>query len=682
MQEQVLALDSTRDRGRPRPTRQREPPARRQGRHSRLPRGAPLGARRRRVHRDLRRDHHARSRRRMAQRRDVSPDGPGQGSGRPLSLAGQGRAAPHRAVLEPRRGVRGRDVLGHRSRALHRRLSDVPQDRLRAGLRRRPDGAPGGAGEGRGDEPCLSGARRDRGRRHHPAGFSEARGTVRRVHWVLRPSRGPGVPRPREGRSPSRQPDPHSRAHGRLPGERELDTVLRRAVGADLERSRSARRPRYPRGLLASRRGGRLGHDGGLARAALRRPRGSGAGAGRPVSGRRVLREVDHRRGRGRRSLEHESSHLGDVHALQPRRGYRHPAQHLVDLARPDAEPSRRAALRLQGVDQRLHGAPLHQAVLEADEDPSVRVRECRGTLGSARLHRPAPAIVGAGRLNAGNSEPQPPATRMREVWGEAVRVPPSEKIPVVTRYAKRGVWGEAVRVPPSEKIPVVTRYAKRGVWGEAERVPPSENRTGPPNFMIVLAILIGLLAATTADAQLPKQVTLATNPPGTAYYAVASGLAKVVSSHAGYQMVVQPYTGTSTMLPLLNTGEVDFGLVNAVDLGLAYRGPSFKIGGRNPDPHSPHLRLVMRGSPLMVGLLVRKDSPIKVARDIKGKRMTGEYPAHLAVWYNMFGHLSSAGLTWSDVKVVPVPAVNDGVDALLQGRAEVTQHALNSAKG
>ena len=219
----------------------------------------------------------------------------------------------------------------------------------------------------------------------------------------------------------------------------------------------------------------------------------------------------------------------------------------------------------------------------------------------------------------------------------------------------------------------MVTRNASEGGWGEAA--------TGPPNFMIFLAILIGLLAATTADAQLPKQVTLATNPPGTAYYAVASGLAKVVSSHAGYQMVVQPYTGTSTMLPLLNTGEVDFGLVNAVDLGLAYRGPSFKIGGRNPYPHAPNLRLVMRGSPLMVGLLVRKDSPIKVARDIKGKRMTGEYPAHLAVWYNMFGHLSSAGLTWSDVKVVPVPAVNDGVDALLQGRAEVTQHALNSAK-
>jgi TRAP-type uncharacterized transport system substrate-binding protein len=32
-------------------------------------------------------------------------------------------------------------------------------------------------------------------------------------------------------------------------------------------------------------------------------------------------------------------------------------------------------------------------------------------------------------------------------------------------------------------------------------------------------------------------------------------------------------------------------------------------------------------------------------------------------------------------VKVVPVPAVNDGVDALVQGRADVSMHALNSAK-
>ena len=195
------------------------------------------------------------------------------------------------------------------------------------------------------------------------------------------------------------------------------------------------------------------------------------------------------------------------------------------------------------------------------------------------------------------------------------------------------------------------------------------------------LLVAVALLALGPAAAQTPKSVTLGTNPPGTIFYTVASGLAKVVSGAAPFQMTLQPYAGTSTFLPLLNSGEMEFGVVNAVDMGLTYRGSNFKVGGRNPFPHAPNVRLVMRGAPLLVGLLVRKDSPIKNVYDVKGKRMTGEYPAHLAVWYNMFGHLASAGMAWDDVKVVPVPAVNDGVDALVQGRADVTEHALNAAK-
>jgi uncharacterized protein len=114
----------------------------------------------------------------------------------------------------------------------------------------------------------------------------------------------------------------------------------------------------------------------------------------------------------------------------------------------------------------------------------------------------------------------------------------------------------------------------------------------------------------------------------------------------------------------------------------MAYQGPKrLKVGGKNDFPHSPDTRLVMRGAPLIIALLVKKDSPLKSVHDLKGKRVTGEYPAHQAVWFNMFGLLASAGLTWKDVNVVPVPAVNDGIDALVQGRAEVTAGALNMAK-
>src|SRR3990172_13142571 len=98
--------------------------------------------------------------------------------------------------------------------------------------------------------------------------------------------------------------------------------------------------------------------------------------------------------------------------------------------------------------------------------------------------------------------------------------------------------------------------------------------------------------------------------------------------------MVVQPYTGTSTFLPLLNSGEIDFGINNAVDMALSYQGPQrLMIGGRNPFQHTPNVRLVMRGSLLMVALLVRKDSSIKTIFDIRGKRLTGEYPAQLSNW-------------------------------------------------
>ena len=147
-------------------------------------------------------------------------------------------------------------------------------------------------------------------------------------------------------------------------------------------------------------------------------------------------------------------------------------------------------------------------------------------------------------------------------------------------------------------------------------------------------------------------------------------------------QSIVQPYTGSSTFMPLLDSGELDFGIVNAVEMNLGYQGPAkLKISGKNPLPHVPNTRLIMRGSPLSVSLVVRKDSPIKTVHDIKGKRVTGEYPANIAIWYHVYTELANAGLTWDDVKIVPVPAVNDGVDALVQGRADVSNHAIGVAK-
>jgi TRAP transporter TAXI family solute receptor len=206
----------------------------------------------------------------------------------------------------------------------------------------------------------------------------------------------------------------------------------------------------------------------------------------------------------------------------------------------------------------------------------------------------------------------------------------------------------------------------------------------GNPRWLTVASVVFALALPLhfTHAQQSASSVAIGSNPPGSLFYAVASGLAKVISESSSIRAQVQPHAGTSTFLPLIDSGELDLGVVNAVDMGLAYQGPNrLKVGGRNPFPHVPNTRLIMRGSPLRSSLIVRKDSPIKTIADVKGKRVTGEYPAQLAVWYNVFGALSNGGLSWNDVKVVPVPAVNEGVDALVQGRADVTTHAIGSAK-
>jgi len=193
-----------------------------------------------------------------------------------------------------------------------------------------------------------------------------------------------------------------------------------------------------------------------------------------------------------------------------------------------------------------------------------------------------------------------------------------------------------------------------------------------------LIAALV-LLLASVAAAQ--PAANMGTNPPGSILYVVGGAIAKVAADAGTAKLTVQPYSGTSTFLPMLESGELELGVNNAVDVGLAFNGPTYKIGGRNPFPHTPGLRLVMRSAPLMVAPVVRRDSPIKTIHDVKGKRLTGEYPANLAIWYNVFGELSSAGLAWKDVRVIPVAGLNEGVDALIQGRADVSTYGLNGAK-
>ncbi|MGH7003866.1 MAG: TAXI family TRAP transporter solute-binding subunit, partial [Alphaproteobacteria bacterium] len=189
-------------------------------------------------------------------------------------------------------------------------------------------------------------------------------------------------------------------------------------------------------------------------------------------------------------------------------------------------------------------------------------------------------------------------------------------------------------------------------------------------------------LAAGAAAQNLPPTVTLGTSQTGTLQHGVATGLAKVASAKIGSTVVVQPFSGATTALPLVESGEIDLGLAPSVDVGMSFYGPDhLKIGGVNPYPRAPRVRLVMAGSPLIASLVVKKDSPIKSAKDLKGRRIAGEFRASLGAYINTYVHLASANLTWKDVTVVPFSGLNDALDALVQGRVEATVYGVGGAR-
>ena len=67
-------------------------------------------------------------------------------------------------------------------------------------------------------------------------------------------------------------------------------------------------------------------------------------------------------------------------------------------------------------------------------------------------------------------------------------------------------------------------------------------------NFFYGLIVTFLFTATSANGQQLPKSINIGANPPGSLFYALASGLAKVISDSAAMQAQVQPYTGTSTL--------------------------------------------------------------------------------------------------------------------------------------
>ena len=196
----------------------------------------------------------------------------------------------------------------------------------------------------------------------------------------------------------------------------------------------------------------------------------------------------------------------------------------------------------------------------------------------------------------------------------------------------------------------------------------------------LAAVLSLGLLGACEpsggdgAPAAAAGSVTIGSNPAGTHVYAVAAGFAKVVQERTGMRATMRPYAGSSVYLPMLQRGEIAFGLNTGIDSYLAYRGlPPYS------EPMD-RLRAVGVAFPLPIMYMVRADSGLTRIEDLRGKRVVIAFRSNAALEQLHTAILATGGLTPEDVTPVVVAGLPDAMRMLTEGRADAVPTGLDTA--
>lgn len=222
----------------------------------------------------------------------------------------------------------------------------------------------------------------------------------------------------------------------------------------------------------------------------------------------------------------------------------------------------------------------------------------------------------------------------------------------------------------PSDHAPPASRC--RSEVDEAQQVQASPFFS-PRVGVILTAFLLLFIVTCTEPSSVGDDsfqiVNLGTHGLGTVLNVVGTGMAAVLSENLSLEFRALATSGPTEWLPMIVSGEVEFGVLNVWDSRAAWRGDSIyrELSGGQGFP----IRLIAGGNRALAGIVVAEDSGIREVTELKGKRFVGNYTGAAGLTAEAQALLANHGLTYEDVSVVTVPGVSAGVRAVLEGRAD-----------
>lgn len=138
----------------------------------------------------------------------------------------------------------------------------------------------------------------------------------------------------------------------------------------------------------------------------------------------------------------------------------------------------------------------------------------------------------------------------------------------------------------------------------------------------ILLVICFHFFAANAISAT--KVVSFATKPMGGTFFYVAAGMSSIFSKYANLKVRVEPTRGIKEWGPLMEAGQVELAMDNAVASGGAFRALGlWKVGNKR----ITKMRLLASGHETLMSFWTRPDTGIEKIEDFAGKKVVMETP-------------------------------------------------------
>ncbi len=179
----------------------------------------------------------------------------------------------------------------------------------------------------------------------------------------------------------------------------------------------------------------------------------------------------------------------------------------------------------------------------------------------------------------------------------------------------------------------------------------------------LALGTSLGVAIAASASAQ---TVGIGSTKAG-AVAQITATMSKVISSHGeGIQMRSQTMGGTQQYIPVINAGELEFGIANIPQYSMAVTGTGLSEGTKYEN-----LRLVSTMMVFSTGLVVPNNIKAKSVAELKGMRLAAGFKAAPLFAYFVQAALASEGLTYKDVVEVPTVGLVQSWNAMMEGKVD-----------